>query len=156
MNTQPPTSDYTCSECSRILKSKAGLTRHLNMIHLILSPTQLEESYGTTSTSDYETQLDDILDRFKQGCDPDFHISIRHGRTKVETKQAIDDLLHQEVQKARLDEHKIMNARFCTVKSSKPELGGEVAGYNLCRNEWSRVSHERIAQLKSKDGADHE
>lgn len=53
------------------------------------------------------------------------------------------------LEQARIDEHKILNARFCTVRSSVPELKKEVEEYNLCRQEWSRISHERINELSA-------
>lgn len=51
------------------------------------------------------------------------------------------------VKAGKLEELKLINMRFSTARTDKPELKDITEGYNLARKEWDRIRHERIAEL---------
>ncbi len=42
--------ETTCPECQKACTSKAGLTRHMNMQHLVLSPSQVSQAIANRQT----------------------------------------------------------------------------------------------------------
>lgn len=53
----------------------------------------------------------------------------------------------QAEREARLDEAKLLNARFSTVRDD-PKQAKMIEGYMLARDEFTRVKNERLAELE--------
>lgn len=75
----------------------------------------------------------------------------------VDVRDQLLELFNEREIEARIDEHRITNARFSTARYTDPKDKDMTDGYNLCRKEWSRLSHERINELlanKDKEGSE--
>lgn len=49
--------------------------------------------------------------------------------------------------RAGIDESRVLNMRFTTVRGNTPKDKLKAEGYMLCRDEWDRVRYEREAEL---------
>lgn len=63
----------------------------------------------------------------------------------------ITDLLHQSEIKGRIDEHSVINMRYPTAKRD-PKNVLKVEGYTIARNEFDRISFNRIKELNQMKG----
>lgn len=76
---------------------------------------------------------------------------IEHNKVSEMFEKVILKLCHQSEIKGRIDEHSVINMRYPTAKRD-PKNVLKVEGYTVARNEFDRISFNRIKELNQMKG----
>lgn len=67
--------EFACSECPQVCRSAAGLTMHMNAIHLQLSPTQVQAAHNSGDGGATESGLSEASAGDPPSASPEPHVS---------------------------------------------------------------------------------